>query len=140
MTNTNGYIYSMFQFGTQSNQYRQNWSFAIGGINGASINFQSNLWYQIVLTYSPTNVAIYTNGVFLASACDPPIVVAIAWTKCRQGIGRSTPSMCGWRKPTWWKCGRRRLGRTPAGYFSAISPMASGCSRIAPGSATAQVR
>jgi hypothetical protein len=68
-----GPVYLM-QFVTQSNQYVQQWSFPTGGMNGAPITFQSNLWYQFVLSYSPTNVALYTNGALLASACASPIL------------------------------------------------------------------
>ena len=36
------------------------------------ISFESNLWYQIVLTYSPTNIAFYTNGVLFDTANSAP--------------------------------------------------------------------
>ena len=66
---------SFIKLGTSISPYQQKYSFVTGGLNGAPVNFQSNLWCQIVLTYSPTNVALYTNGVFLASATYTPIDV-----------------------------------------------------------------
>jgi hypothetical protein len=59
---------SYIQFASGNDQYHQPWSFKSGPVNGALVSFQSNLWYQIVLSYSPTNVALYTNGVLLATA------------------------------------------------------------------------
>jgi hypothetical protein len=70
---TNGsYIDSVMSFFTQSNQYQQPWSFSDNGNNGVVVNFTSNLWYQIVFTYSPTNMALYTNGALLATGNTPP--------------------------------------------------------------------
>ena len=63
-------------FASARNPYGQPYSFSTGGINGALLQFQANLWYQIALTYSPTNVALYTNGVLLATATYPNIVSA----------------------------------------------------------------
>ncbi len=63
---------ALIQFASFSNGYAQPYSFQIGGDNGALINFQSNLWYQITLTYSPTNIALYTNGVLLATGNSAP--------------------------------------------------------------------
>ncbi len=66
---------SFIKLGTRSARINKISVFVTGGLNGAPVNFQSNLWCQIVLTYSPTNVALYTNGVFLASATYTPIDV-----------------------------------------------------------------
>ena len=53
--------------------YSQPWAFTVGAYNGVPVSFQSNLWYQIVVTYSPTNMALYTNGVLLATATQPTL-------------------------------------------------------------------
>ncbi len=62
---------AMMVFFTGSNQFFQGY-FQTGAINGAPINFQSNHWYQITLAYSPTNVALYTNGALFATGNMPP--------------------------------------------------------------------
>jgi len=62
---------------TNSREYYQEYSFKSGAYNGVPVTFQSNLWYQMVLTYSPTNMALYTNGVLLATAC---------WPQCSNGV------------------------------------------------------
>ena len=72
---------------TGSNQYARSYSFNDGDGNGALASFQSNVWCQIVLTYSPTNVALYTNGVFLASPLMPPHVVATGAPIYTVGLG-----------------------------------------------------
>jgi hypothetical protein len=40
------------------------------------VTFQSNHWYQIALSYSPTNVALYTNGQLLATAAAPQVTTS----------------------------------------------------------------
>ena len=60
-----------FSFTTESNECTQMYGFNFGGLNGEPVTFQSNLWYQIALTYSPTNVALYTNGVLLSTVNYP---------------------------------------------------------------------
>jgi len=42
----------------------------------APVQFTSNQWVQIALTFSPTNVAFYTNGVLLATCYETP---ALSW-------------------------------------------------------------
>jgi hypothetical protein len=77
ITNASGdHIDNLLGFSTESNLDQRASSFNTEGLNGALLNFQSNLWYQIVLTYSPSNVAVYANGAFLASATVPPDVTA----------------------------------------------------------------
>jgi hypothetical protein len=62
----------LLTFGTsQKGGYYQPFSFA-SGVSGMPITFRSNVWYQFVLAYSPTNVAVYTNGVLLATAVFSP--------------------------------------------------------------------
>jgi hypothetical protein len=58
---------SLMQFAYGSNQFWQGSSFGTGSLQGAPVNFQSNHWYQITLTYSATNIALYTNGALLAT-------------------------------------------------------------------------
>jgi hypothetical protein len=65
------FIANVISFVTTSNLYTQPWGFSDTGLNGVVINFQSNVWYQIVLTYSPTNIALYTNGALLATVNTP---------------------------------------------------------------------
>jgi len=62
---------------TNSREYSQQYSFKSGAYNGVPVTFQSNLWYQMVLTYSPTNMALYTNGVLLATA---------GWPQCSNDV------------------------------------------------------
>jgi hypothetical protein len=59
-------------FHTRSNQFEQLYSFKDGAINGTPVNFDAFLWYQLVLTYSPSNAAFYANGVLVGTACWPP--------------------------------------------------------------------
>jgi hypothetical protein len=61
MTNT------WLSFGTFSNQAAANY-FGYAWPPGMSLQLQDGLWYQFVLTYSPSNVAFYTNGVLAATA------------------------------------------------------------------------
>jgi hypothetical protein len=58
-------------FTTASNQFQCN---PFGPFSGDAvlINLQSGLWYQLCLTYSPSNVAFYTNGVLFATGYYPP--------------------------------------------------------------------
>ena len=65
-------VYAMTFAVNQINGLHQPYSFETGGVLGATVNFQSNLWYQIVLAYSPSNVAVYTNGVLLATGVLAP--------------------------------------------------------------------
>ncbi len=67
---------ALLQFACISNIYAQPYSFQTGGLNGVPVYFQSNLWYQIALTYSPSNIAVYTNGVLLATGNSPPSTLA----------------------------------------------------------------
>src|ERR1035438_9652647 len=52
---------TVIQFAYGSNQFWQGYSFGTGCLQGAPVNFQSNHWYQITLTYGPTNIAVYTD-------------------------------------------------------------------------------
>jgi hypothetical protein len=85
--NATGFIWSLgfqligtsmyvMRFDTESNQCFQSYTFQTG-LNGAPMMFQSNLWYQFVFTYSPTNMALYTNGVLFATANWPPYATNI---------------------------------------------------------------
>ncbi len=42
------------------------------------LNFQSNIWYQMTFTYTPTNFAIYTNGALVAIYYTPPTSNSVA--------------------------------------------------------------
>lgn len=71
-TDATNYGAAIMQFSYSSNSYGEPWTFKDGSLNGAPIHFQSNLWYQIVLTYTPTNFALYTNGALVATGNLPP--------------------------------------------------------------------
>lgn len=79
----------LMQLGIASNQYLQGNTFQYGALNGVPINFQSNLWYQITLTYSPSNVALYTNGALLATGNMPPTVMGGYGSQFQMGNGIS---------------------------------------------------
>ncbi len=53
---------------------------------------QSNLWYQITLTYSPTNVAVYTNGGLYITSYLPPYSNSLADYSLGNGV-IYTPSL-----------------------------------------------
>jgi hypothetical protein len=76
---------SFITFWSLSNLYTLQGAF--NGNNGVPVNFQSNLWYQIVLTYSPTNMALYMNGALLATANTPPQTVATGAPNFGVGYG-----------------------------------------------------
>jgi hypothetical protein len=79
--------FTLIDFGTTNDLDERNYSFSTSGYNGSLISFQSNLWCQIALTYSPTNVALYTNGVLLATASLPPEVTATQDPIFEVGLG-----------------------------------------------------
>lgn len=60
-----------FSVQTAGQQYMLS-SFQSATIEGQPITFRSNMWYQIALAYSPSNIALYTNGVLLATGNRPP--------------------------------------------------------------------
>jgi hypothetical protein len=64
---------SLLQFHTTSNNFVQSYSFQTAGNNGAVVHFRSNIWCQIALTYSPSNIALYTNGILVATGNTPPM-------------------------------------------------------------------
>jgi hypothetical protein len=45
---------------------------SVPGPHAWSCSFSSSLWYQLALTYSPSNIAVYTNGVLAGTATDFP--------------------------------------------------------------------
>jgi hypothetical protein len=65
----------LIYFVTCNNQFSQQFSFGTGALNGAPIIFQSNLWYQFALSYSPSNIALYTNGALLATGNSSPVLL-----------------------------------------------------------------
>jgi hypothetical protein len=66
-TNIGRTIQTWVDLNTQSNAYGRVWTFKDGSANGMVVGFQSNQWYQIAMTYSPSNVALYANGALLAT-------------------------------------------------------------------------
>ena len=57
----------------RGNTCLQQYTFQTGTSYGAVVHFQSNLWYQMVLAYTPSNVALYTNGSLVATASLAPV-------------------------------------------------------------------
>jgi hypothetical protein len=71
-------------FNSYSNGYEQKLS--------ASVDFLSNHWYQLALTYSPTNIALYTNGVLLATENAAPTFSNTSLFNVGEGLVYYPPS------------------------------------------------
>ncbi len=68
---TNYYTNMLFAFTTVSNENLCE-QFSYGVPAQQALNFQASNWYQLCLTYSPSNAAFYTNGVLVGTHNQPP--------------------------------------------------------------------
>jgi len=105
------------RFLTESNGFEVDYFYA-------PVNFQANHWYQLALTYSPTNVAFYTNGILLATSTGVPSFYTndrnntngLIWS-CGNGISYyPTPSV----QATGFSLGSDTSGQTVYGQIDEL--------------------
>jgi len=108
LTNGSAFFATFFNFGVGTNSWSLSMEnnethFDPGSTTGpysdqlilpqnTSLQLQSNLWYQITVTYSPTNFAIYTNGTLYITSYLPPVSNSIPLYGLGNGVVYTTSS------------------------------------------------